>query len=239
MNAAAMAALLSAGVPTRTALLELEAEGPIDEMTRLAIDVGAPLVPTLNVLQLQSSHRSAARDELSQAQAVPRLTRRLLLWLPSFSILLSQLMGLPTIQGLLSPLGALAIALSLGLLLLGSKVSARMLRRIDFDAQHPSEELIALQICISAGMGLGHIKALIPQYFSERSQALIDLSKRTGAQLQSLINSEIETLNQLHLQNQLTEVKKLSVLLLIPLTLTTLPAFLLLTIPPMLIGIAN
>lgn len=65
------------------------------------------------------------------------------------------------------------------------------------------------------------------------------MSQRTGAALQTLISSEISASNERAISEQLTQAKKLSVSLLIPLTATTLPAFLLLTIVPMIIGITQ
>jgi hypothetical protein len=114
-----------------------------------------------------------------------------------------------------------------------------MLAKADFTEAHPARELIALQVCVSAGLGLSEIRAVIPKLYSERTQRLVELSQRTGASLGALIASEIEILNQRSLTEQLTKAKQLAVALLVPLSLTTLPAFLLLTIPPMLIGITQ
>jgi len=236
---AALAALVGSGLSVRTALQELGSKQQLDELIELAIRIGAPLVPTLQVLERQQLHLERTRSELIQAQAIPRATRKLLLWLPVLTVGLSELMGLGTLYGLFKPLGLVSLALALGLLWLGSKISGRMLARADFTEAHPARELIALQVCISAGLGLSEIRAEIPKHYSERSKQLIDLSQRTGAALGALIASEIESLNERSLTEQLTRAKQLAVALLVPLSLTTLPAFLLLTIPPMLIGITQ
>lgn len=65
------------------------------------------------------------------------------------------------------------------------------------------------------------------------------MSQQTGASLSNLLASEVEASNQREVSQALTEAKKLSVALLIPLAATTLPAFLLLTIVPMIIGITQ
>lgn len=239
MRPAALATLVGSGLPVRAALEELGSTEQLDELIELAIKIGAPLVPTLQVLERQQLHLDRTRSELIQAQAIPRATRKLLLWLPVLTVGLSELMGLGTLYGLFKPLGLVSMALALGLLWLGSKISGRMLARADFTQVHPARELIALQVCISAGLGLSEIRAEIPTLYSERSQQLIGLSQRTGAALGALIASEIESLNERSLTEQLTRAKQLAVALLVPLSLTTLPAFLLLTIPPMLIGITQ
>jgi tight adherence protein B len=236
---AALATLVGSGLSVRAALEELAPTEPLDELVELAIRIGAPLVPALQVLEQQQRHLDRTRSELLQAQAIPRATRKLLLWLPVLTVGLSELMGLGTLNGLFKPLGLVCLVLALGLLWIGSKISGRMLARADFTEAHPARELIALQVCISAGLGLSQIRAIMPKLYSARSENLVALSQRTGAALGSLIESEIELLNQHSLTEQLTKAKKLAVALLIPLSLTTLPAFLLLTIPPMLIGITQ
>ena len=239
MRPAALATLVGSGLSVRAALEELDSKEPLDELVELAIRIGAPLVPTLQVLERQQLHLDRTRSELLQAQAIPRATRKLLLWLPILTVGLSELMGLGTLNGLFKPLGLLSLTLALGLLWVGSKISGRMLAKADFTKAHPARELIALQVCISAGLGLSQIRSAMPKLYSQRSQELVDLSQRSGAALGVLIASEIETLNERSLTEQLTLAKQLAVALLVPLSLTTLPAFLLLTVPPMLIGITQ
>jgi tight adherence protein B len=235
---AALAALVASGVPIPVALAELGVEEIEDDLIRLAIAVGAPLVPTLLVLEQQLVHQERAESEVKQAQAVPQATRKLLLWLPFATLLLSQLAGLETLQGLSQPIGLAALALAAGLIFLGARVSARMLRRLKHQPDSVSRELIALGICLSAGMGMAQVKSEIPNLGPEASN-LIALSQRTGASIMTLISQQIASSNELALGRQLTLAKKLSVSLLIPLTVTTLPAFLLLTIVPMIIGITQ
>ncbi len=183
-------------------------------------------------------HSERAEAELKQAQAIPEATRRLLLWLPAGTVIFSQLAGLETLQGLMTPLGLLASLLALGFLYAGAKISASMIARLSSAPRTQVHSLLALQICISSGMGLSQISKLIPS-LTPRAQELIAMSQRTGAALQTLISSEISASNERAISEQLTQAKKLSVSLLIPLTATTLPAFLLLTIVPMIIGITQ
>ena len=238
MRPAALSALISSGVPLQSALQELAVENLDDELLNLAVEVGAPLVPTLKVLEQQQIHREHAQSELRQAQAVPQATRKLLLWLPVGTVILSQLAGLETLKGLMEPLGMVALVLALGLLYLGARITARMLKKFVAEPDRVVRELIGLKICLEAGMGLRAIQSRLGEKTTEAAR-LISLSERTGAALGLLIDSEIEALNQRAISNQLTAAKKLSVSLLIPLSATTLPAFLLLTIVPMVIGIAQ
>jgi len=234
---AALAALVGAGVPLSEALRVLEVDEVDDPLIRLALDVGAPLVPTLLFLDEQLGQQEKTQAEIRQAQAIPLATRKLLLWLPAGTVVMSQLAGLGTVQGLLQPLGLVALTLSIALLLLGAKISARMISRLQ-PPSNAARELLALHICLSAGMGLQQVRRHLPK-LSLRAEELIGFSAQTGAGLSSLLLSEIAMSNQRASSESLTQAKKLSVALLIPLAATTLPAFLLLTIVPMIIGITQ
>jgi tight adherence protein B len=234
---AALAALIGAGVPLSQALEVLEVEEVEDPLIRLALEVGAPLVPTLNFLDEQLAHQERTQAEIRQAQAIPLATRKLLLWLPAGTVLMSELAGLETLQGLMQPAGLVALAFAIALLVLGAKLSGRILKRLK-PPDSSARELLALQICLSSGMGLQQLRRTLPK-LSDRAQELISMSQQTGASLSNLLVSEVAASNQRAVSESLTQAKKLSVALLIPLAATTLPAFLLLTIVPMIIGITQ
>jgi tight adherence protein B len=208
-----------------------------DPLIRLALEVGAPLVPTLNFLDEQLAHQERTQAEIRQAQAIPLATRKLLLWLPAGTVLMSELAGLETLQGLMQPAGLVALAFAIALLVLGAKLSGRILKRLK-PPDSSARELLALQICLSSGMGLQQLRRTLPK-LSDRAQELISMSQQTGASLSNLLVSEVAASNQRAVSESLTQAKKLSVALLIPLAATTLPAFLLLTIVPMIIGITQ
>jgi tight adherence protein B len=160
-----------------------------------------------------------------------------LLWLPAGTVLMSELAGLETLQGLMQPAGLVALAFAIALLVLGAKLSGRILKRLK-PPDSSARELLALQICLSSGMGLQQLRRTLPK-LSDRAQELISMSQQTGASLSNLLVSEVAASNQRAVSESLTQAKKLSVALLIPLAATTLPAFLLLTIVPMIIGITQ
>jgi hypothetical protein len=100
----------------------------------------------------------------------------------------------------------------------------------------PTHSLMVLRICLAAGEPLPKIEARLAKLDPGVATDLIELSKQTGAKLAALIDSELEQLNQKLLSERIEAARRLSVKLLIPLSLTTLPAFLLLTLPPIIIG---
>ena len=96
--------------------------------------------------------------------------------------------------------------------------------------------LLSGLICLAAGEPLSKIEARLAKLDPSVTTDLIELSKQTGAKLVALIDSELEQLNQKLLSERIEAARRLSVKLLIPLSLTTLPAFLLLTLPLIIIG---
>jgi pilus assembly protein TadC len=132
--------------------------------------------------------------------------------------------------------GALAALLAGALLFAGYKISGRMLNSFLAPKPDPTLSLMVLRICLSAGESLEKIRIRLESYPDGGASQLVEISKRTGARLSFLIDSELEQLNQKLLSTRIEEARKLSVRLLIPLSLTTLPAFLLLTLPPIIIG---
>ena len=239
MRPAMLSGLISAGVPFATAV-DLADPRQLPEKFRqfiaLAFELGAPLVPTLSQLEVQLRHEERSAQEVSQAQAVPRATRTLLLWLPLVAFLMSQIMGLASLKGLLHPVGMVAALLAAALLGLGHKISGKMLATFHEMRPDPTHSLMVLRICLAAGEPLPKIEARLAKLDPGVATELIELSKQTGAKLAALIDSELEQLNQKLLSERIEAARRLSVKLLIPLSLTTLPAFLLLTLPPIIIG---
>lgn len=239
MRPAILAGLLSAGVPFQQAVDMADPETlpeKFKEFIALAFELGAPLVPTLIQLEQQLRHEERTDQEIAQAQAVPQATRTLLLWLPVVSFVFAQVMGLGTFQGLWHPVGAVSAALAAGLLYLGFRLSGSMLKRFMEPKPDPTISLMVLRICLSAGEPLSRITKRLELVAPGGATELVDLSSKTGARLSFLIDSELEQLNQKLLSERIEAARKLSVRLLIPLSLTTLPAFLLLTLPPIIIG---
>ena len=239
MRPAILAGLLSAGVPFQQAVDMADPDTlpeKFKEFIALAFELGAPLVPTLIQLEQQLRHEERTDQEIAQAQAVPQATRTLLLWLPVVSFVFAQVMGLGTFQGLWHPVGAVSAALAAGLLYLGFRLSGSMLKRFMEPKPDPTISLMVLRIGLSAGEPLSRITKRLELVAPGGATELVDLSSKTGARLSFLIDSELEQLNQKLLSERIEAARKLSVRLLIPLSLTTLPAFLLLTLPPIIIG---
>ena len=237
MDYRSLSSLLDAGVDLKTSLSELNVQKlPAD--VELAIELGAPLKTLLISLAIQQESRSKAKAELAQAMAMPKATKRLLLWLPVLTLALTFLTGISSLDSLTNPLVIVAILLGSALLYFGHRISRRLLLTLDenFDVA----DLQKFAIAIACGLTTGQIANRFPDLLTSPKVAkLVSLTHRTGAALSNLVSSEIENGLQAQLSEKIAAARVLSVRLLIPLGLTTLPAFMLFTIPPTLVGLTN
>lgn len=229
-------ALISAGVPLTKALditgIKSDPNYPIIEF---AIGAGAPLKQTLAGLAAHQQNMAAFSREIESAQAVPKATRRLMLWLPLLGAVMGQLLGLDTFSALQTTPGLISFMVGLGLLYLGHSLTAKMLQKSQSIHELPGLGWFRLGILLSAGASLS--AAVKSSDLNTRSQGLIELATKTGARLAGLIQAQQREEIAQFASTKIYEAKQLAVSLLVPLGLTTLPAFLLFTVVPMLIGI--
>lgn len=238
MTAGRLQSLLSSGLPLRSAL-EHSGYATLSPLALEAIKLGSPLQRILGQLDEIELQQQRALAELNQALAVPKATRALLSWLPAFALVASQLMGLSSLSALVHPVSLIAIALGFALILLGRRLTGSMLIEPKLD-QTAIYSLQLFGVAIASGLGLSQTLRRYPELSSSPPvMELVAVSKTTGCSLSSLVQSTIRSEISNASAALMTELRELSVKLLIPLGLTTLPAFLLFTIPPIFIGITN
>ena len=238
MTAARLQSLLYSGLPLRSAL-EHSGFATLSPLALEAIKLGSPLKRILGQLDEIELQQQQAVAELNQALAVPKATRALLSWLPAFALVASQLMGLSSLSALVHPVSLIAIALGFALILLGRRLTGSMLIEPKLD-QTAIYSLQLFGVAIASGLGLSQTLRRYPELSSSPPvMELVAVSKTTGCSLSSLVQSTIRSEISNASAALMTELRELSVKLLIPLGLTTLPAFLLFTIPPIFIGITN
>jgi tight adherence protein B len=229
-------ALISSGVSVSQALklsgVETESEF---ELLNLAIQTGAPLAPTAQALANYQESLQEFEREFTQAQAVPKATRSLMLWLPAAGVLLGELLGFGSLAAIGTTVGLIGFLLAIGLTYLGASLTRRMLEQSRAGDQVPGTSWFRLQILLSAGMPLG--AAMLESGFASDRNELIELALKSGANLRMLISAQLRAELADFSAKRIATAKSLAVKLLIPLGLTTLPAFLIFTVLPMLIGI--
>jgi tight adherence protein B len=232
-SVANLGALMASGVNMQTALelagLKRNGESQIERLLSFAISSGAPMGAVTRRLVAFELDLERFRSELETANAVPIATRKLLLWLPALSLVMGQLAGFGTIAAIFQPIGAIALCVAGALILVGIKWSGRLLKPLLQEQPHPAFEYLKFSLLLAAGAPLNksHPKGLAH---------LVDLSRLAGAPLRKLVEVEIELVTQRALQLSMTRAKRMSIDLLVPMSLTVLPAFLILTVVPMLIG---
>lgn len=238
MSFGKLESLLASGLPLRPAL-EHSGMASLSPLLVEAIRLGAPLRTVLRQLDEVELSQQRAAAELTQAMAVPKATRALLMWLPAFALVFSQLIGLSSLSALAHPVSLVAIALGVALILLGRKLTKSMLIEPRLD-QSTIYSLQLFAVAIASGLGLNQILRRYPELGScQQVSGLVEISKTTGCSLTGLVQSTIQTEITGSAAALMAQLRELSVKLLIPLGLTTLPAFLLFTIPPIFIGITN
>ena len=211
-------ALMAAGVslPSALSLTGLSRQGasPVEQMLFFAIQSGAPIKKAASQLASFEFDLERFRSELASANAVPIAT---------------QLAGFGTIVAIFHPLGIAALAVALALIAFGIRWSGSLLAPLLVEPQHPALELMKVSLQLTSGAPLRNAN-------QPEVAELVALSKATGAPLSQLVQNEIELVTQRSLQHAMIRAKRMSIELLIPMSLTVLPAFLILTIVPMLIG---
>ncbi|MFM1950470.1 MAG: hypothetical protein RL418_157, partial [Actinomycetota bacterium] len=229
--------LASSGVSLKDAIkwseLTLSPERAESVLIRDVMELGAPISLVGRRLIEFEMDLLRFQNEVDQAAAVPLATRKLLLWLPALSLVLGQLAGFGTFAALITPVGLVALLISAMLIYLGVRWSGKMLSPLRGKREHPGFQLMRLSLALASGKPL---VGLDPQ-LAAAAAGQISLSKQTGARLSELVDAEISISTALAQQKVMLQAKELGVKLLIPLSVTVLPAFLILTIVPMFIGI--
>jgi tight adherence protein B len=254
-SARTLAHLLEAGIPANQAWqlsMPVIEKLPASESAELelvwgfATRIGAPLGEAMSQFHEFARDQARSQREREQAQAVPAATRKLLLGLPLASLGFAQLAGFDVIRGLSHPVGMASAVLAAGLLWLGARWSRSYLALPD----EPRAEvltLILMQLALRSGIGVTAAKRLCLAELEklgvaaefESAAEVVALSTETGAAVADLMLARATELREQAATRAITVAQKASVKLLLPLGLTALPAFLLLTLTPIFISLVT
>lgn len=233
-------ALLEAGVPSKD-VPELAGASTAPKEFFLvwdfALKIGSPLREALNELSALENDSRAANFELQQSLALPRATKNLMLWLPILGLLLSQAFGLQPFSAFTNPLGVWVFGFAIALLAVGDRVAEKMISGLSNNADS-ALELLLLAVALRSGITLREAQELLPTS-SNNSQArkeILQLGCETGAPISELLIAAARENREASTSRAIEQARALSVRLLVPLGLTVLPAFLLLTVVPVLIS---
>lgn len=217
---------------------------------RVAAESGAPLAPALTAFAGAIRDRQEAARDIGIALAGPRATARIVLLLPSFAIVLALLLGVDLLGTLAQPLGFSSAVLGVGLLLVARRWMRRMLSAA---APPPPTAGLGLDLLAVAAGGGGSPESALGLVTREldrasltvdegeltAAQALVRLSRASGAPLAALCRAEAAELRAEARATARIGAERLAVRLMLPLGACILPSFVLLGVVPLLLGLLS
>lgn len=252
-----VATLVAAGVPParawelvgRLPAGNAPASADIAVVLRVAERTGAPVAETLGALA-GALRRSAASDRaIRVALAGPRTSARVVLALPLFGLGLGASWGSGAVQVLTgSPLGWGCSAVAALLVLLGRAWTARLVRSATPDGRVPGVVLDAWAVAVSgggswiaAGEAVRHATGgnVPPEADAVRLREVLDLAQRAGVPAAGLLRRAAEDVRDDAAAAGLAAAERLAVRLVLPLGTCVLPAFVLVGVVPVVVGVLS
>jgi tight adherence protein B len=214
----------------------------------VAVESGAPMRHCLLDIAEALRAMGGVDRQTAAALAGPTATTRLVLVLPAVSLLGSTLLGIDALGALTgTPVGAACLAIGLALILLGRVWSRRLLRRAGRGHRAPGLALDLIAVAVAGGGSLPAGRALVEHALThhelpaavheEAITAVLSLSARSGAPPAQLLRSEAARLRRDAISEAERRAAALGVWLMLPLGLCVLPAFVLLALVPVLLGV--
>ena len=214
----------------------------------VATEVGAPLAPTLREFASSLRDLAQAQREIIIALAAPSATARLVLALPLVGILFGMLLGFNTLGTLLTtPVGWTCLATGGGLMFGAARWNRRLVRLARPRDLTPGLGFDLLAIAVSGGGSLERALETVAsaiEHFAldggistAGTDEVIDLSRRAGIPAAELLRSEADELRRRERAEVSARAQALSVRLMIPLGVCVLPAFMILSIVPLLVSV--
>lgn len=246
------AGLLRSGVPIDKALKHVggvPADREIRYLLQLCQQVGSAVANELEQVANIYSYRQQALERLKVNQAGPKASARLVIWLPLITLGLAQLSGLAVFESFLrAPVLLFSLSLGIVLLAIARLVSNRMVAAAQPKADPAGLLLLGVALASSGGAELGVAKRLALGEFRRVFQAEPDerelralaeiemLVAETGARVADLLRRQAGLLQRGIITESELVIEKLSVKLLLPLGLVVLPAFIFITLVPLMVS---
>jgi tight adherence protein B len=214
----------------------------------VATDAGAPLASTLRDFAESLRGLSQAQREIAVALAAPRATARLVLVLPVVGVLFGVLLGFNTLGTLFTTApGWVCLVVGSGLMVIAWRWNQRLVARAQPRDVTPGLAFDLLAIAVSGGGALPHARANVGRVLARFDfgdlaedpgiEATLDLSSRAGVPAAELLRSEARERRRDALASAQSAAQALSVRLMIPLGVCVLPAFMVLSVVPLLLAV--
>ena len=213
---------------------------------RIGVTTGAPLASCLlTVAEVARFEQQLSRDH-AVLLAGPRATTRLMLMLPVVGIGLGFLIGVNPVAALVGmPGGWLLVVAGVGLIMLSGRWSRRMTEQAMIRMVCPGMSLELLAIALSGGgpvpaaMELVLLEWPTPSDEERSCREIVALAAGAGVPAGALLRAEAQRFRRDAAAAQQQAAARLGVRLMLPLGICILPAFLLLAVVPVVIGIVS
>ncbi|MCS5716726.1 type II secretion system F family protein [Herbiconiux sp. CPCC 205763] len=216
----------------------------------VASEAGAPLARCLNDIADSLRAVGKVERETSAALAGPAATTRLVAVLPIISLASGWLLGLDTGSALLgSPPGLACLASGLILMATGRFWSGALLRRARRIESAPGLSLDLVAVAVAGGGSLPQARQLVGETMSRFGldadsdsaavESVLALAARSGAPPGELLRNEAARVRRDAVSQATERAARLGTWLMLPLGVCVLPAFMLLAVAPVLIGVLS
>lgn len=214
----------------------------------VAVAVGAPLADTLRDVGTALREANDIADDVRVALAEPLATARLLSGLPLVGVPLGMALGFDTVRILATdPLGRVCLAGGIALVVAARVWSRRLARRATPPRTVPGMTAELFAVALSAGASIERARALVADARQgdvvnddddvTLVESTLDLSLRAGVPAVDLLRGDAWLARRRARTQGRETAARLSTRLLLPLGVCTLPAFLLLAVAPLMIGV--
>jgi tight adherence protein B len=219
----------------------------------VATEAGAPLGRCLDDLAESFRDLAQAERQTASALASPLATSRLVLALPLVTVVGGTLLGLDTLRILVTtPLGFGCLAAGAVLTALGAVWSRALVQRARPSTLAPGFFLDLMAVAVMGGSSLGAARSLVEHAVESAApqsgataiasggggelDAVLTLAERSGAPVGALLRREAVRVRRDAVAEAHRRTEALGVWLMMPLGLCVLPAFVLLSVVPLLLG---
>ncbi|WP_285136034.1 type II secretion system F family protein [Microbacterium sp. lyk4-40-TSB-66] len=212
----------------------------------VAVHTGAPLADTLRAVGGALRDATEVAADVAVALAEPAATAKLLSWLPLLGVPMGMALGFDSVGILFSdPAGMVCLAVGTTLIVVARSWSRRLTHRARPPTSVPGLRAELWAVALSAGASADRVRSLVDTALRARSSDgplddaadTVAFAHRAGVPAAELLRADAWLARQRARTAGRTAAARLSTRLLLPLGICTLPAFLLLAVAPMMLGI--
>lgn len=210
---------------------------------------GAPVAPTLQTLAAALRRTAAGERAVRVALAGPRTSANVVLALPLLGVVLAPLWGVDTLGVLVgSPFGWVCLAVACCLVVIGRAWSRRLVAALEPDGHVVGALLDAWAVALAGGGSWNGAGDLVHAAMAHRAPGpderarlaeTLALADRAGVPAAALLRNAAEDLRDDVAAASLAAAERLGVRLVLPLGLCVLPAFVVVGVVPVVVGLLS